>query len=72
MQMALMQQQLDALNQDENVGNQKTTTAPSRSSTRRSKGSGGRKKVQKDKEGKSSSTNILALKDAQLTWKVEK
>ena len=71
MQMALMQQQLDALNQDENVGNQKTTTAPSRSSTRRSKGSGGRRKVQKDNEGESSSTNIPTLQDTQLTRKVE-
>ena len=45
MQMALMQQQLDALNQDENVGNQKITTAPSRSSTRRSERFDRRRKV---------------------------
>ena len=71
MQMTLMQQQLDVLNQDENVGNQKTTTAPSRSSTRRSEGSGGRRKVRKDNEGESSSTNIPTLQDTQLTRKVE-
>ena len=66
-----MQQQLDALNQDENVRNQKTITAPSRSSTRRSEGSGGRRKVRKDNEGESSSTNIPTLQDTQLTRKVE-
>ena len=71
MQMALMQQQLDALNQDKNVRNQKTTTAPSRSSTRRSEGSGGCRKVRKDNERESSNTNIPALEDAQLIQKVE-
>ena len=33
--------------------------------------SGGNKEVRKDKEGESSSTNIPALEDAQLTRKVE-
>ena len=59
MQMALMQQQLDALNQDENVKNWETTTTPSRSSTKRSEGSCGRKMVRKDKKEESSSINIL-------------
>ena len=63
MQMALMQQQLDALNQDENAGSQEATATLRRSS--------GRRKVRKNKEGEASSTNIPALKDAQLTRKVE-
>ena len=32
---------------------------------------GGNKEIQKDKGGESSSTNIPALEDAQLIWKVE-
>ena len=58
-----MQQQLDALNQDENAESQEVAATPRRSS--------GHKEVRKDKEGESSSTNILALQDVQLTWKVE-
>ena len=63
MQMVLMQQQLNALNQDENAGSQEAAVTPRRS--------GGHEEAQKDKEGESSSTNIPALQDAQLTWKVE-
>ena len=63
MQIALMQQQLDALNQDENTGSQEAAAIP--------RGSGGHKEVRKDKERESSSTNISALEDAQLTRKVE-
>ena len=63
MQMALMQQQLDALNQYENAGSQEAAATP--------RGSGGHKEIRKDKEGESSSTNITALQDAQLTRKVE-
>ena len=63
MQMALMQQQLDVLNQNENVGSQEAAATPRRSS--------GRREVRKNKEGEASSTNIPALKDAQLTRKVK-
>ena len=59
MQMALMQQQLDALNQNENAESQEAVATPRRS--------GGHKEVQKNKEGELSSTNIPALKNAQLT-----
>ena len=61
--MALMQQQLDALNQDENAKSQEAAATPRRSSRH--------KEVRKDKEGESSSTNIPALQDTQLTRKVE-
>ena len=61
--MVLMQQQLDVLNKDENAGSQKAAATP--------RGSWGHKEVQKDKDGESSSTNIPALQDAQLTWKAE-
>ena len=44
-QMALMQQQLDALDQDETIRNQETSAAPSRSSTRRSGRSSRHRKV---------------------------
>ena len=62
--MALMQQQLNALNQDDNVRSQEAAATP--------RGSSGHKEVRKDKKGELSSTNIPALQDAQLTWKVEK
>ena len=62
--MALIQQQLDALNQDDNARNYEAAATP--------RGSGGHKEVRKDKEGESSSTNIPTLQDAQLTQKVEK
>ena len=61
--MALTQQQLDVLNQDKNVGSQEAVTTPHRS--------GGHREVWKDKEEESSSTNIPALQDAQLTQKVK-
>ena len=66
-----MQQQLDALDQDENIRNQETSAAPSKSSTRRSGRSSGSQKVQKDNEGESSSTNIPTLQDTHLTRKIE-
>ena len=66
-----MQQQLDALDHDETIRNQEASAVPSRSSTRRSGRSSGRRKVQKDNEGESSSTNVPNLQDTQLTRKIE-
>ena len=63
MQMALMQQQLNALNQDDDFESKEAAMTP--------RGSGRNKEIQKDKEGESSSTNISALEDAQLIRKVE-
>ena len=70
-QITFMQQQLDALDHDETIRNQETSAVPSRSSTRRSGRSSARRKVQKDNEGESSSTNVPNLQDAQLTRKIE-
>ena len=69
--MALMQQQLDALDQDEPIRNQETSAAPSRSSTRRSGRFRGRRKRQKDNEGESANTNVPTWQDTQLTRKIE-
>ena len=63
MQMALMQQQLNALNQDDNSRSNEAATTP--------RGSRGNKEIRKDREGESSSTNITALEDTQLIWKVK-
>ena len=63
-QMALMQQQLNALDQDDDSRSKKAATTPH--------GSGRNREIRKDKERESSSTNIPALEDAKLTRKVEK
>ena len=62
--MALMQQQLNALNQDDGSGRREPAATP--------RGSGGNKEIRRNREGESSSTHIPALKEAQITWKVEK
>ena len=61
--MVLMQQQLNALNQDDDSRSKEAATTPRRS--------GGNKEIRKEKEGESSSTNIPALEAAKLTRKVE-
>ena len=61
--MALMQQQLNALDQDDDSRSKEAATTP--------RGSGRNREVRKDKEEESSSTNIPALEDAQLIWKIE-
>ena len=61
--MALMQQQLNALIQDDNSRSKEAATTP--------RGFGRNKKIWKDKEEESSSTNIPVLEDAQLIQKVE-
>ena len=61
-QMELMQQQLNALIQDNNPKSKEATTTQNES--------GRNKETRKDKEGESI-TNIASLEDAQITQKVE-